>query len=136
KEIIHLSITKALLFAAVILFSFSQPVFAQDDQGQDTEAVDSTAAQASDDAQSAGDADQGSSALGDADHGKELFNTNCAACHKRYKRSTGPALHGVTKIREMSWIYDWVHRSEEHTSELQSRFDLVCRLLLEKKKER
>src|SRR5207249_6132104 len=26
------------------------------------------------------------------------------------------------------------HRSEEHTSELQSRFDLVCRLLLEKKK--
>src|SRR5207249_9219855 len=34
---------------------------------------------------------------------------------------------------------DWrtnhiVFRSEEHTSELQSRFDLVCRLLLEKKK--
>src|SRR5438067_6357685 len=34
----------------------------------------------------------------------------------------------------------WMHRitvnarSEEHTSELQSRFDLVCRLLLEKKK--
>src|SRR5438067_9416741 len=27
-----------------------------------------------------------------------------------------------------------VRRSEEHTSELQSRFDLVCRLLLEKKK--
>src|SRR5699024_12329674 len=27
-------------------------------------------------------------------------------------------------------------RSEEHTSELQSRFDLVCRLLLEKKRER
>src|SRR5438067_13456028 len=26
------------------------------------------------------------------------------------------------------------NRSEEHTSELQSRFDLVCRLLLEKKK--
>src|SRR6266536_5240537 len=26
-------------------------------------------------------------------------------------------------------------RSEEHTSELQSRVDLVCRLLLEKKKE-
>src|SRR5207249_3662254 len=28
----------------------------------------------------------------------------------------------------------WIQRSEEHTSELQSRFDLVCRLLLEKKK--
>src|SRR5699024_12808962 len=26
-------------------------------------------------------------------------------------------------------------RSEEHTSELQSRFDIVCRLLLEKKKQ-
>src|SRR5699024_12230602 len=26
-------------------------------------------------------------------------------------------------------------RSEEHTSELQSRFDLVCRLLLDKKRE-
>src|SRR5438105_11559354 len=29
-----------------------------------------------------------------------------------------------------------VRRSEEHTSELQSRVDLVCRLLLEKKKEK
>src|SRR5699024_12293723 len=31
-------------------------------------------------------------------------------------------------------LYIVVVRSEEHTSELQSRFDLVCRLLLEKKK--
>src|SRR5207247_9505741 len=31
------------------------------------------------------------------------------------------------------WVTD--KRSEEHTSELQSRVDLVCRLLLEKKKE-
>src|SRR3712207_8661948 len=29
----------------------------------------------------------------------------------------------------------WIGRSEEHTSELQSRQYLVCRLLLEKKKE-
>src|SRR2546428_11552585 len=29
----------------------------------------------------------------------------------------------------------WTSRSEEHTSELQSRSDLVCRLLLEKKKK-
>src|SRR5699024_9515801 len=29
---------------------------------------------------------------------------------------------------------DLVGRSEEHTSELQSRFDIVCRLLLEKQK--
>src|SRR5690349_23183070 len=31
------------------------------------------------------------------------------------------------------WLF--VGRSEEHTSELQSRRDLVCRLLLEKKKK-
>src|SRR2546429_3553436 len=30
----------------------------------------------------------------------------------------------------------WCGRSEEHTSELQSRLHLVCRLLLEKKKHR
>src|SRR2546429_3924413 len=32
------------------------------------------------------------------------------------------------------WSPDVQHRSEEHTSELQSRLHLVCRLLLEKKK--
>src|SRR5438309_6183125 len=31
--------------------------------------------------------------------------------------------------------HDRVDRSEEHTSELQSQFHLVCRLLLEKKKK-
>src|SRR5207248_11490983 len=30
----------------------------------------------------------------------------------------------------------WYGRSEEHTSELQSPYDLVCRLLLEKKKKK
>src|SRR2546422_4914194 len=33
-------------------------------------------------------------------------------------------------------LADHVNRSEEHTSELQSRLHLVCRLLLEKKKEK
>src|SRR5207249_8455227 len=32
--------------------------------------------------------------------------------------------------------FPFIGRSEEHTSELQSRFDLVCRLLLEKKKQK
>src|SRR5437588_4844582 len=31
-------------------------------------------------------------------------------------------------------VLGWLTRSEEHTSELQSHSDLVCRLLLEKKK--
>src|SRR5699024_11555370 len=38
---------------------------------------------------------------------------------------------GVWKNSDGQFV---VTRSEEHTSELQSRFDLVCRLLLEKKK--
>src|SRR2546422_7155565 len=33
-------------------------------------------------------------------------------------------------------IEEIYHRSEEHTSELQSRLHLVCRLLLEKKKDK
>src|SRR5699024_11816029 len=39
----------------------------------------------------------------------------------------------VCKSCSYSVVYQF-SRSEEHTSELQSRFDLVCRLLLEKKK--
>src|SRR5207249_9968417 len=40
-----------------------------------------------------------------------------------------------TDVRsDMRPAVQW-NRSEEHTSELQSRFDLVCRLLLEKKKD-
>src|SRR5260221_9364441 len=37
--------------------------------------------------------------------------------------------------RKKPWAVLWIYgRSEEHTSELQSHSDLVCRLLLEKKK--
>src|SRR3712207_7819500 len=43
--------------------------------------------------------------------------------------STAPAIAGHTGVREQT------PRSEEHTSELQSRQYLVCRLLLEKKKK-
>src|SRR5699024_12205981 len=48
----------------------------------------------------------------------------------------------AAQARELTELADTMHlpltvyqnrRSEEHTSELQSRFDLVCRLLLEKK---
>src|SRR5699024_11341664 len=51
---------------------------------------------------------------------------------------TAPGLAATALI---CFIFSWnellfatvLTRSEEHTSELQSRFDLVCRLLLEKK---
>src|SRR3989449_6222430 len=41
-------------------------------------------------------------------------------------------LDGACRIDE---LHDQAARSEEHTSELQSRLHLVCRLLLEKKKK-
>src|SRR5699024_12025072 len=41
---------------------------------------------------------------------------------------------GNTNIAGVTVVFRAGERSEEHTSELQSRFDLVCRLLLEKKK--
>src|SRR5690349_23619287 len=40
-----------------------------------------------------------------------------------------------TRARSAPGTRDLCGRSEEHTSELQSRRDLVCRLLLEKKKK-
>src|SRR5438034_5564992 len=49
----------------------------------------------------------------------------------------GGALRGrYTGEKELSEALRLVDRSEEHTSELQSHSDLVCRLLLEKKKKK
>src|SRR6267378_4097286 len=45
-------------------------------------------------------------------------------------------LYVVAKTKEPTGYFQRLHRSEEHTSELQSRRDLVCRLLLEKKKKK
>src|SRR3989338_8897877 len=40
----------------------------------------------------------------------------------------------ISEVPDVDKTGDAVQRSEEHTSELQSQFHLVCRLLLEKKK--
>src|SRR5689334_24218586 len=53
---------------------------------------------------------------------KQSSGTSAAVSFSRISRS---ARHTSTDTR----------RSEEHTSELQSQFHLVCRLLLEKKKK-
>src|SRR5699024_12319599 len=42
---------------------------------------------------------------------------------------TSSMIYSMTK--KYTFSFSPVFRSEEHTSELQSRFDLVCRLLLE-----
>src|SRR6266496_74686 len=56
---------------------------------------------------------------------------------QRASREQGPALvfENPTRGRMPLAINVFGTRSEEHTSELQSRRDLVCRLLLEKKKK-
>src|SRR5207249_10515328 len=50
--------------------------------------------------------------------------------------SSAPRAHPVSTLSGWHGHLSSGRRSEEHTSELQSRFDLVCRLLLEKKKKR
>src|SRR5947208_12791701 len=49
-----------------------------------------------------------------------------------FRRAQGPAWYVTVKG---STHFNYTDRSEEHTSELQSPDHLVCRLLLEKKKE-
>src|SRR2546422_7017352 len=46
------------------------------------------------------------------------------------------ALELVVLVAQRSVVQQIEGRSEEHTSELQSRLHLVCRLLLEKKKKK
>src|SRR6266704_2669169 len=57
-----------------------------------------------------------------------LFRSTCqgpTSCSRRW----------WSRSRCSCWPTTSPRRSEEHTSELQSRFDLVCRLVLEKKKD-
>src|SRR5690625_802976 len=49
------------------------------------------------------------------------------------KKKIGQIFQGMNSLEFIASRYIHYHRSEEHTSELQSRGHLVCRLLLEKK---
>src|SRR5690554_5740199 len=62
--------------------------------------------------------------------GKSYHNTNKSSSHN--DNSTSSNVKRVTVEKKEVKITKW--RSEEHTSELQSRPHLVCSLLLEKKK--
>jgi len=48
---------------------------------------------------------------GDPVKGKELFNSNCAACHKLDAKATGPMLRGIASKHDMPWLYKWIHNS-------------------------
>src|SRR5437867_11500792 len=78
-----------------------------------------------------------------------FFFFNDTATPEIYTLSLHDALPIYSERRELQHVHsgaaDWrralellaaVERSEEHTSELQSPYDLVCRLLLEKKKKK
>src|SRR5947207_5010552 len=69
-----------------------------------------------------------------------LFSFNESATTEIYTLSLHDALPISAPWRCTAWAWSrrppcrrWARRSEEHTSELQSHSDLVCRLLLEKK---
>jgi len=49
----------------------------------------------------------------DVAKGKELFNANCAACHKLDGKATGPALRGVASKYDKEWLYKWIKNSGE-----------------------
>src|SRR2546429_1995138 len=70
-------------------------------------------------------------------HGEVSYNTSysCGAPQVGFSatiRKIKARTSLLTRFRPPTWLT--LERSEEHTSELQSRLHLVCRLLLEKKK--
>ena len=93
----HNSITRKLFlgFASSIIFSLTS--FAQEAAPAVTDAASAPAALTG----------------GDAVKGKELFNANCAACHKLDAKATGPALRGVAGKYDMPWLYKWIKNSSD-----------------------
>src|SRR5690606_40726593 len=67
-------------------------------------------------------------------HGDHKVLTMCAGNAVVKKDDAGN--RKLTKAGSRGRIDGMISRSEEHTSELQSRENLVCRLLLEKKKHK
>jgi mono/diheme cytochrome c family protein len=93
----HNSITRKLYLSVALMLTLSLSSFAQEAAPAATPApAAATAAPATG---------------GDAVKGKDLFNTNCAACHKLDAKATGPALRGVGAKYDKAWIYKWVHNS-------------------------
>src|SRR5680860_1734556 len=94
------STSHLLLLSVVFLLSFSALTFSQEKQASPNSGQPAT--------EVAGAPD---SALGDPANGKSLFNSLCAACHKPYSKSIGPALHGIIDKQSIEWITSWVHNS-------------------------
>lgn len=99
----HNSITRKLYLSVALMLTLSLSSFAQEAAPAATPAPAPAAATA------APAAAQG----GDPVKGKEIFNTNCAACHKLDAKATGPALRGVGAKYEKAWLYKWIKNSAD-----------------------
>ncbi|MFM2229662.1 MAG: hypothetical protein RL607_920 [Bacteroidota bacterium] len=99
----HNSISKIYSFGLAVMLTFSLSTFAQEKPAE--------AAVAPATAAPAADAAAAPAGGGDAAKGKELFNTNCAACHNLDKKMTGPALRGVANKYDKAWLYKWINNS-------------------------
>src|SRR5205809_3107017 len=64
-----------------------------------------------------------------------LFRSHMAELQRQQRADAGRRQRGQDRQRVDEALVEDAERSEEHTSELQSRLHLVCRLLLEKKKK-
>jgi len=49
---------------------------------------------------------------GDPAAGRQLFNSNCAACHQMDRKGIGPALRGMAERYEKEWLYKWIRNSQ------------------------
>src|SRR5208283_5415854 len=65
----------------------------------------------------------------------DLLGRNCGARRGKHRFHAGPRIRRTADDLHWGGPSGIDKRSEEHTSELQSHHDLVCRLLLEKKKK-
>ena len=64
-------------------------------------------------AQDSAPAEDVSATSADPVKGKELFNSNCAACHKLDGKATGPELRGVASKYDATWLHKWVRNSSD-----------------------
>ena len=91
----HNSISRIFIFSLALMLAFSLTSIAQ------------TAAPV------AADAAAPASSGADAVKGKELFNSQCAACHKLDAKMTGPALRNIIGKYDKEWLYKWIHNSQD-----------------------
>jgi mono/diheme cytochrome c family protein len=96
----HSSTSKKLFISLALMLSLSSSSYAQ--EAAATPVAATTAAPA-----------PAATSGGDPVKGKEIFNANCAACHKLDAKATGPALRGVGNKYEKAWLYKWIHNSSD-----------------------